>query len=370
VTLNSVIAVGLFYEFLTPGFRFVFAASVRLLSVAWPHQCSILKIVDTASSKPANLVLPLPAEQRSTATLDATLPILGLPLSLIQELWRAAEAETCSLSLDEFSIALSAIGERVNYGLPPGVLPDAAKKAGFFRSLHLAELALAHACALGREAAWETFLSRYRSPVVHAAVSITGSATLGHDLADSLYAELYGLRQAGGERRSPLASYTGRGSLLAWLRTTLVQRWRDHHRRTHRETPLDNFDSPAPAPTPIPADLAQLTAAVARTLRGLAAEDRFLLSAYFLDRQTLLQIAQTLAVHEATISRRLKRLADNLRKQLIDQLISSGFSKAAAEEALGDDPRDIEINLRMLLQTSQVTAFSNKTAPTAAGDTL
>jgi RNA polymerase sigma-70 factor (ECF subfamily) len=202
------------------------------------------------------------------------------------------------------------------------------------------------------------------------AVSITGSATLGQDLADSLYAELYGLRETGGERRSPLASYSGRGSLPGWLRTTLVQRWRDHHRRTHRETPLDNPDSPAPEPAQIPAALAQLKAAVACTLQGLSAEDRFLLAAYYLDRQTLLKIGQTLNVHEATISRRLKRLADSLHQQLIENLVSGGLSKAAAKETLGADPRDIEINLRELLQTSQINPFSSRTASPAASDTV
>jgi RNA polymerase sigma-70 factor (ECF subfamily) len=179
---------------------------------------------------------------------------------------------------------------------------------------------------------------------------------------------LYGLRQSGGVRRSPLASYSGRGSLMGWLRATLVQRFRDHHRRTYREEPLENAESPAAAPAAsIPAELAQLTAAIARTLRGIAAEDRFLLSAYYLDRQTLLQIAQTLAVHEATISRRLKRLAATLHQQLVKNLRSGGLSKAAAEEALGADPRDIEINLRMLLQTSQNSTFSNQTAMPASG---
>jgi RNA polymerase sigma-70 factor (ECF subfamily) len=73
-------------------------------------------------------------------------------------------------------------------------------------------------------------------------------------------------------------------------------------------------------------------------------------------------------VHEATISRRLKRLADELRKQLIANLISMGLSKAAADEALGADPRDVEINLRRLLQSSQTSTFSNKKAQTEAPD--
>jgi RNA polymerase sigma-70 factor (ECF subfamily) len=97
-------------------------------------------------------------------------------------------------------------------------------------------------------------------------------------------------------------------------------------------------------------------------LLAVEAEDRFLLSAYYLDRQTLLQIARTLAVHEATISRRLKRLTDRLHGQLLKNLASAGLSRAAAEEALGADPRDIEINLRSLLQTSQNPTFSQQPA--------
>jgi RNA polymerase sigma-70 factor, ECF subfamily len=331
-------------------------------------ECIILRNVDAASSKPADLVLPLTTEQLSTQAQHATSLAQALPLSAFEDLWRTADADSCGLSLDEFSAALTLIGEKVNHGQPPGSLADAAQKISFFRSLHLNEFALAHGCALGREVAWDLFLTRYRSSLSQTAISITGSATLGDELADNLYAELYGLREAEGERRCPLASYSGRGSLLGWLRTTLVQRSRDHHRRTWREEPLELDDSIAPAPAAAaPAELTRLTAAVAQALRALVAEDRFLLSAYFLDQQTLLQIARTLSVHEATISRRIKRLAEALRKQLLRNMVAGGLSKAAAEEALGADPRDIEINLRALLQTSQSSAFSSQTA--AASDT-
>ena len=295
---------------------------------------------------------------------DRSVPLGGLPPALLHELWLAAGAEACDLAPEEFSTALATVGAKHNHGLPPGAYPDPPQKAAFFRSLHLPELALAHACALGREAAWQRFLTLYRAPLTQSAVAITGSATLGHDLAGSLYSELYGLGQRDGERRCPLTSYSGRGSLLGWLRTTLAQRYVDHHRRTHRETPLDTLDVAAPMPSrvPISAELARLTHAIARTLQALPSEDRFLLSAYFLDRQTLLQIARTLRVHEATISRRLKRLAADLRQQLLQHLQSGGLSQRAAEEALGTDPRDIEINLRQLLQTSQTASFSNQTA--------
>jgi RNA polymerase sigma-70 factor (ECF subfamily) len=288
---------------------------------------------------------------------------------LVEELWRLAEAETCGLTPDEFSNILSAVGAKVNYGLPAGVPSDSAQRSAFLRGLHLPELALAHACALGHEAAWQRFLGLYRAPLTQAAIAITGSATLGHDLADSLYSELYGLKQDEGGRRSPLSSYSGRGSLLGWLRTTLAQRHVDHHRRTRRETPLDTLDAPAPEPSsaPLSAELTRLTHALAHTLQALPSDDRFLLSAYFLDRRTLLEISRTVHVHEATISRRLKRLAADLRKQLLQNLQAGGLSKRAAEEALGVDPRDVEINLRKLLQTSHPSTFSDRAAITESG---
>jgi RNA polymerase sigma-70 factor (ECF subfamily) len=62
------------------------------------------------------------------------------------------------------------------------------------------------------------------------------------------------------------------------------------------------------------------------------------------------------------MSRRIKRLTANTRKQLLKNLVSAGLSVAAAEEALGADPRDIEINLRGLLQSSQISAFPSQGA--------
>jgi RNA polymerase sigma-70 factor, ECF subfamily len=320
-----------------------------------------LKIVDTMSSQPGDLVLPLPITQESRG-ISAAPHVAGVPSNLIHELWRLADAATCGLTSEEFGFALAAVGTKFNHGLPPGLTPDSSQRLSFFQSLRLSELALAHACALGREAAWQRFVDLYQSPLTQAAIAIAGSATLGHELAESLYAELYGLRQIDGERHSPLASYSGRGSLLGWLRTTLAQRRLDYYRRTYRETPLDSLEAPAaePAPATLPEELARLKHAVTHTLQALPPEDRFLLVAYFLDGQTLLQIARTLHVHEATISRRLKRLAAGLRQQILHNLQSGGLSTRAAEEALGTDPRDIEINLRALLQTSQAASFPDR----------
>jgi RNA polymerase sigma-70 factor (ECF subfamily) len=313
----------------------------------------------TTSPQSGDLALPLPSPPQSRDSTDQ-----ALPQSLLQELWLNSKAAANGLTCDEIATALHAVGAKFNYGLPAAVRPDQAQRVDFLRSLRLEDLALATACVLGRELAWQRFLNLYRASLTQAAVAITGSSTLGHDLADSLYSELYGLREVEGQRRSPLASYSGRGSLLGWLRTTLAQRHVDHHRRTYRESPLATLDAPAlpSEPTPVSAELTDLARAITSTLQGLSAEERFLLCSYFLDRQPLAQVARVLHVHEATISRRLKRLLSDLRKELLQELQAGGLSKRAAEEALGNDPRDLEINLRALLQSSQTPSFSEQTA--------
>jgi RNA polymerase sigma-70 factor (ECF subfamily) len=327
--------------------------------------------VETAQSQFDDLILPSSTAKSTTVDRHA-LPHSALPSDLLLRLWRTAEAQTYGLTMVEFGDSLASVGAKYNHGLPSGVSPDPAQKAAFFEALHLSDFALACSCALGHEVAWERFFSLYREPLTRAAIAITGSATLGHDLSDSIYSELFGLRQVEGQRRSPLISYSGRGSLLGWLRTILAQRHVDHHRRTQRETPLDalNVIPQAPSVAPPNPDFTHLNHAIGATLHDLPSEDRFLLAAYFLDGQTLLQIARIFGVHEATISRRLKRLVAEVRKQLLLHLQTGGLSKRAAEEALGADPRDLETNLRALLQTSQTSSFSDKAEsnPIAASD--
>ena len=288
----------------------------------------------------------------------------GLDAGLLAELWRECEADGWGLEQVEFHQILLSIGTEQNYGLAALEIASRRQQAEFFRGLRLADLVLARACAKGNERGWERFVALYRQTLLRAAIAITGSETLGSDLADQLYGELYGLTEGDGKRRCPLESYRGRGSLIGWLRTTLAQRFVDHHRRSHREQPLEEYDAPAMETEPGKSadELSALGNAIEEALRRQDAEERFLLAAYYLDGRTLLEIAKVLGVHEATISRRLRRVTEGLRKLVLRNLHDAGLSRRAAEEALGADPRDLDLNLKKLLQYSQSKAFQEKAA--------
>jgi RNA polymerase sigma-70 factor (ECF subfamily) len=290
---------------------------------------------------------------------------LALDRALAAELWRDCDAASWGLTRDEFDQVLLDAARARNFGLAADATPARRQQqAAFFRGLCVADLALARACARGNERAWEHFVAVYRQPLTRAAVAITGSETLGRDLADQLYAELYGLNLREGQRRCPLLSYRGRGSLMGWLRTTLAQRHVDHYRRTRREAPIEEFDAPAPdLPPQTPArELSLLEQAIEQAVSGREAGERYLLAAYYLDGQTLLEIARVLGVHEATVSRKLRRAADQIRKQILRNLQRKGMSRRAAQEAMGADPRDLEVNLKKLLQNSQSQTFQEQAA--------
>jgi len=238
----------------------------------------------------------------------------------------------------------------------------------FFLSLRVDELALARACAGGNNSAWEIFLTRYREKLYLSALRIAREDSAARDLADTLYADLYGTSTRDGERVSKLSSYTGRGSLEGWLRTVLAQEYVNRYRRTKRLVSLDEesedgvqFCAPDPEPTP-PADT-RLEQATDEALGLLSAEDRMVLSAYYLDERTLAEIARMLGVHESTISRKLDKLAKALRKQILGNLVRRGMSRRQAEESMDVDVRDLRVNIqRTLTQESSPPAFSEKRA--------
>ncbi len=241
-------------------------------------------------------------------------------------------------------------------------------------SLRVTELALARACAAGHERAWEVFLTRYREKLYGAAYSIAREDATARELADSLYANLYGTSTRGGQRVSKLNSYTGRGSLEGWLRTVLAQEYVNRYRSVRRLVSLEEQSeggaqfAAADQPPQSSVD-SRLEAAADAALATMDAEDRFMLAAYFLDGRTLAEIARMLEVHESTISRKVDKATKRLRKLVRDGLMARGMSRRQAEEALETDVRDVVVDVRTrLTQETAGTPFLEQGARADAPD--
>jgi RNA polymerase sigma-70 factor (ECF subfamily) len=252
---------------------------------------------------------------------------------------------------------------------PNSASASAAQQADFCAGLRLEELALARACAAGNERAWQDFIARYRQKLHGMALHITRDVAHAAELADSLFADLYGVNTRDGIRRSKLVFYTGRGSLEGWLRTVMAQEFINRYRKQKRTVSLEEqteegVQFAAAAQEPAYASDQRLEAATDEALAELSSEDRFTLASYYLDGRTLAEIARTLGLHESSVSRRLDRLATGLRKRILAGLRMQGMSHAQATEALETDVRDIGLNLRSrLTQDSGAKTFPEGKVP-------
>jgi len=294
----------------------------------------------------------------STQSVPARKPLAGME-SLLDDLFERSGAARYGTSLPEFGRVLEAIV--VKY-LPAAA--DAEQTRELLVTLRVEELALARACAAGHELAWQEFLSRFREKLYEAALGITKDDATGRELADSLYADLYGTNARDGRRVSKLEWYTGRGSLEGWLRTVLAQEFVNRYRGQRRLVSLEEKQEEgvqfaAVVPTAAVAVDPRVEAATDEALAHLGTEERFVLAAYFLDGRTLAEIGRMLGVHESTVSRKVEKITGALRKRIRSGLTSRGMSSRQADEALDADIRDVQVDVRArLAQESSGRPFS------------
>src|SRR5262245_41198201 len=146
------------------------------------------------------------------------MPSPPLDAALVNELYGRAHAGRWGLPVDDFARALeTSIGKAFAGDKTSGDLRQ------YLGSPRLEELALACACAAGNEAAWDHFVVTYR-PILYRAADALDSSGGARELADSLYADLYGWPDQKGERRSLFRYFHGRSTLATWLRAVLAQR--------------------------------------------------------------------------------------------------------------------------------------------------
>src|SRR5262245_38721528 len=132
--------------------------------------------------------------------------------ALVEWLYGQARAERWRVAPAAWSAALHASAARA---FPRGA-PANADLERYLKSLHVEDLALACACAAGHDAAWEQFVREQRPGLYRAADAIdpTGAA---REIADSLYADLYGFADGEAERQSLFRYFHGRSRLSTWL---------------------------------------------------------------------------------------------------------------------------------------------------------
>jgi RNA polymerase sigma-70 factor, ECF subfamily len=336
-----------------------------------------------AAPKAASVQAPVPTTAITTPAsgyMSTPAQPAGVSLRFPAEL--AGAVERCrrkagapaewNLTREEFQDALERSAEKRFPGTQPNTKKDARKLEAYLDALHARDLALAVACGKGSAAAWDFFMTEFRPELYRAARAIVGQAAGGdsaaRELADSLYADLYGLREsAAGRRKSLFEYFHGRSKLSTWLHAVLSRRHVDEIRRARATEPLENesgeviaeAETPRTAPNTSSQEadperakyLAALQAALATALGALDARDRLRLAYYYADDRTLAEIGCLLGEHEATVSRKLDRTRRDVGAH-VEAWLRDGKKwteaqvRACLECARGEWPFDLTVHLQ------------------------
>ena len=283
---------------------------------------------------------------------------------------------------DNHGLTAETLTPRVKSAVDKYILRDEPKASAdvirdFIDKLQADDLCLIVACEQGNQKAWTDLVERFSATVRSAARSASSNEEGAEDLAQSIWAELHGLRvREDGKPAGKLAYYSGRGSLAGWLRAVVAQLAIDQHRKQSRlvQTEEDaDFDriiqhgqdeatwsGHGASPNPelqISAKLAgaQMQKALAESVKQMSSEDRLLVKLYYFDGLRLREAGAVLGVHEATASRRLTRIHAELRQQVERLLIEQeGWTQPETARAFSEVALNLDSDIEPLLATEPV----------------
>ena len=245
----------------------------------------------------------------------------------------------------------------------------------FIDEIRADDLCLIVACERGDENAWEYLVSSFDATVRSAARKISANGEDADDLASSIWAELYGLRQdADGNKKSKLAYYSGRGSLAGWLRAVCSQLAIDQFRKQSKFVQIEEtreFENLAEESsnhtgndhilhhTESPEELLtakrtsdDVATALRKAVEGLSGEDRLIVKLYYFDELKLKDIAATFGYHEATASRKLVRIQNDIRKTVEKELRKThGWSETEVKRHLSETAAKLGLSLEKMFAT-------------------
>src|SRR5436190_23515734 len=262
---------------------------------------------------------------------------------------------------------------------------DAVAVNGFLDGLHADDLCLVIACERGDEHAWNDLFEGYGVTVRSAARAASSNEGMADDVAQSMWAELHGLKSRDdGRAGGKLAYYSGVGSLGGWLRAVVGQLAIDQHRRQNKfvqaeeDSDLDRmalddaegngdgaFHTAATPEDLLTTNLASadVEKALGRALAEMPDEDRLLMKLYYFDGLRLREAGAVLGVHEATASRRLTRIHGEVRRVVEELLMQEhGWTKGEAARSLAEVAMHLQAEVEPMLAGPPETSLQSSPA--------
>ena len=223
--------------------------------------------------------------------------------------------EKCTEDFDSFEISLNnftrklkkslkdTFGEKV-FTMDEGLFISCLQK------IHTTDLYLTMGMSAGDEKAWEIFNQRFAPKINEFSQYYADDEDIAEDVFAYTKSSLFVKIKKTGKPK--IDSYNGRGSLESWLKVIVYREVITHQKKRMKSLSLDSIVLGVEEDHDYDSEMKMISTILMSGFKSLEEKDKVLLREYYILKQPERILADKYNVNVSTISRRLRKICDNL----------------------------------------------------------
>jgi len=223
--------------------------------------------------------------------------------------------EKCTEDFDSFNISLNNFTRKLKKSLK-ATFGEKVFTMGeesfisYIQKIHTTDLYLTMGMSAGDEKAWEIFNQRFAPKINEFSQYYADDEDIAEDVFAYTKSSLFVKIKKTGKPK--IDSYNGRGSLESWLKVIVYREVITHQKKRMKSLSLDSIVLGVEEDHDYDSEMKMISTILMSGFKSLKEKDKVLLREYYILKQPERILADKYNVNVSTISRRLRKICDNL----------------------------------------------------------
>ena len=223
--------------------------------------------------------------------------------------------EKCTENFDTFEISLNNFTRKLKKSLKATFgekvfTMDEESFISYIQKIHTTDLYLTMGMSAGNEKAWEIFNQRFAPKINEFSQYYADDEDIAEDVFAYTKSSLFVKIKKTGKPK--IDSYNGRGSLESWLKVIVYREVITHQKNRMKSISLDSIVLGVEEDHDYDSEMKMISTILMSGFKSLEEKDKVLLREYYILKQPERILADKYNVNVSTISRRLRKICDNL----------------------------------------------------------
>ncbi len=223
--------------------------------------------------------------------------------------------EKCTDDFDSFEISLNNFTRKLKISLKATFgekvfTMDEESLISCLQKIHTADLYLTMGMSAGDEKAWEIFNQRFAPKINEFSQYYADDEDIAEDVFAYTKSSLFVKIKKTGKPK--IDSYNGRGSLESWLKVIVYREVITHQKNRMKSLSLDSIVLGVEEDHDYDSEMKMISTILMSGFKSLEEKEKVLLREYYILKQPERILADKYDVNVSTISRRLRKICDNL----------------------------------------------------------